>query len=675
MTGVVVAALGVASGATASAQSTTTTASASPECTPQVPDGPVFVTPDCTDPGLTEPYTDKDEQRTTTDPATKVKVSYRYVHGGFTGTKARFAFYFPSKAKYQGRFFESTYPTVSNEAADPGVIAFAISNGAYVVSTNNNGGLPLGGVLAGYRTNASAANYSRVIAEKIYGDAARPRGYIFGASGGAYQTMAAMENTEGVWDGGIPMVPGTPNSIPSNMTVQILVSRVLGDSLEGVVDAMEPGGSGDPYAGLTDEQRTALQEATNQGFPLGGWWQYASLTGGAFTAVEGGIQALDASYVDDFWSMPGYEGSDPTVAAAQVQHDTTVKSITSKEVVLTAAPPAGDFIGASLAVMSGAAAGKTVLVTNVSGDKATLTADADTSVTGAIQPGDQVRLDNSWNLALQYYQRHQVPTPDQYGWNQYRGADGAPRLPQREKLVGETFVRTIGGSLPTGNFHGKMIMLSSVLDVQAFPWSADWYAKQTEAALGAGAIDANYRLWFMDNADHDRPANAAAETHVVSYEGELQQAVLDLDRWVEDGDAPPASTTYTVDADNQVHVTGTAATRKGVQPVVTLSAKGAEGGSVDAAAGKAVSFGAKAQVPPGGGKIVRVEWDFDGSGEFAQHKDLATPSGSTSASASHTYAKPGTYFAVVRVTARQGGDAKTPYQQIQNLTRIRIEVQ
>ena len=102
---------------------------------------------------------------------------------------------------------------------------------------------------------------------------------------------------------------------------------------------MEPGGSGDPYAGLTDEQRTVLQQATKQGFPLGGWWQYASLTGGAFTAVEGGIQALDASYVDDFWTLPGYEGSDPTVAAARIQHDTTVKSITNKEVVLGAAPP------------------------------------------------------------------------------------------------------------------------------------------------------------------------------------------------------------------------------------------------------------------------------------------------------------------------------------------------
>ncbi|MGZ4702478.1 MAG: hypothetical protein ACXV98_14800, partial [Ilumatobacteraceae bacterium] len=84
---------------------------------------------------LNRPYTDVDAERTTTDPATHITVNYRYIHGGFTGTKTKFAFYFPPKAQYQGRFFESTYPTISVEAADPATIAFAISNGAYVVST------------------------------------------------------------------------------------------------------------------------------------------------------------------------------------------------------------------------------------------------------------------------------------------------------------------------------------------------------------------------------------------------------------------------------------------------------------------------------------------------------------------------------------------------------------
>jgi hypothetical protein len=177
----------------ASAQSSGAAAS---ECTSPEANGPVFITPDCTDPGLTTPYTDVDEKRTTTDPATKVKVTYRYIHGGFKDTKSTFSLYFPAKAQCEGRFFEETYPTVSDDNAPPSVIAFALTNGAYVVSTNNNGGLPLGGVLAGYRTNAAAAKYSREVAKKAYGTTERPRGYIFGGSGGAYQTLAAMENTK-----------------------------------------------------------------------------------------------------------------------------------------------------------------------------------------------------------------------------------------------------------------------------------------------------------------------------------------------------------------------------------------------------------------------------------------------------------------------------------------------
>ena len=665
--------------ATLTPAATATAATEAPTCAARSEGGPVFVTAACVDPGLTQPYTDTNEKRTTTDPATNVKVSYRYIHGGFTGTKARFALYFPTNANYTGRFFESTYPTVSKEDAEPDVIAFAISHGAYVVSTNNNGGLPLGGALAGYRTNAASAKYSRVVAAKVYGSSARPRGYIYGASGGAYQTVAAAENTEGVWDGAVPMVPGTPNSIPSNMTVQLLGSRVLKDALPGIVDAMEPGGSGDPYAGLDAQQRSALEEATKLGFPLRGWWQYASLTGGAFAAVEGGVQALDAGYVDDFWSMPGYEGSDPAVAAARVRHDTTAQSVTRDAIELADAPPSADFIGAELSVTSGAAAGKKLLVANISGNRAILPSGADTAVTSAIQPGDQVRLDNSWNIALQYYQRHQVPTPDQYGWNQYRSSDSAPIYPQRSTLVGETFVKSIGGSIADGKFHGKMIMLASLMDVQAFPWPADWYKKQAEASLGAQSLDATFRLWFMDNADHDpggptatTAANAAA--HIVGYSGELQQAVLDLDKWVKDGVAPPASTNYTVDANTQLQVTGTAAQREGVQPTVTLSVGKTGGDHTEVAAGRPVKFSAKTQTPPGAGKIVRVEWDFTGTGKFPDNANIGKPRTSVNATTKHTYSKPGTYFAVVRVTAQRDGDTKTPYQRIQNLARVQVLV-
>jgi len=661
--------------AVASAQ---TSGSGAPECTAVEPNGPVFITEICVDPLLTTPYTDVDETRTTTDPLTKVKVGYRYIHGGFEGTKSTFSMYFPAKAKYQGRFFEETYPTVSVDDASPGLIAFAISNGAYVVATNNNGGLPLGGVLAGYRTNAASAKYSREVAKKVYGTIDRPRGYLYGASGGAYQTLAAAENTEGVYDGTIPIVAGTPNSIPSFMTVQLLASRELAAVLPDIVDALEPGGSGDPYAGLTPAQRSALEEATRLGFPQRGWWQYETIDGGAFTAVEGGIQALDGSYADDFWSLPGYEGSQPSVAAARVQHDTTVEKVSGKDpiTVRLGDVPAGDYTGAELIINSGAASGKKLLVAGVDGNDVEIVTGADAETTSAIAPGDQVRLDNSWNIAMQYYQRHQVPTPDQYGWNQYRAADGTPSEPQRAQLVGEFLVKTIGGSVATGDFHGKMIQLSSLLDVQAFPWSADWYRKQAESLRGPGAMTSDYRLWLMDNADHDpfSGSRGPAATHIVPYVGEVQQALLDLDRWVAEGTAPPTSTTYTVSPDTQVEVTGTATERKGVQPTVTLTAGTGGTDATEVAAGKAVKLSATAEVPPDAGKIVRIEWDFDGSGKYAETSNIGAPGTTKTAKTTHTFAKPGTYFVTVRVTAVRDGNAKDPYRHVQNLARARVVV-
>jgi hypothetical protein len=204
-----------------------------PTCEATTPGGPVFIAEDCVDPALSQPYTDIDEQRTTTDPATNVTVSYRYIHGGFTGTSARFAFYFPAPAQYKGRFFESTYPTATQEDADRATIAFAISNGAYVVSTNNAGGVTAAPVLGGYRVNAASAKYSRVVAAQVYRTSARPRGYIYGASGGAYQTVGAVESTEGVWDGAVPrwssaigallLVPASPREGES--PVAVMASR------------------------------------------------------------------------------------------------------------------------------------------------------------------------------------------------------------------------------------------------------------------------------------------------------------------------------------------------------------------------------------------------------------------------------------------------------------------
>ncbi|MET0887231.1 MAG: PKD domain-containing protein, partial [Mycetocola sp.] len=597
------------------------------------------------------------------------------IHGGFTGTDGKFSLYFPDAAEYEGRFFQSTYPTVGHEDADPTALAFSLTHGAYVVQSNNGGGVPASNGLGGYRINAAAAKYSRIIAEEVYADSARPRGYIYGQSGGAYQTAGSVENTEGVWDGSVPVVLGTPNGIPSYATVELLALRVLHDKLPQIVDAMEPGGSGDPYAGLTDEQSRILREATRLGFPLRGWWEHASLDGASIAQTGSNVRFIDGSYLNDFWTKPGYAGTDPNESAenARVQENTTVVSLigtpTSKLVLSNV--PNKYLVGAELVITSGAANRRTLPIGTVDGNTVGFGAGASQATIDMIKPGDTLRIDNSWYTALQYYHRYQVPTADMYGWDQFRNADGLPIYPQRPFLVGPLFANFAAGAVNTGAFNGKMIMLSSLLDVEAFAWSADWYRAKAQEHHGA-ELDDNFRLWYMENSGHTAPKTTAAETHIVSFDGHVQQALLDLDEWVLTGTAPSASTEYEVTDDNQIEVPTTAPKRRGIQPLVTVSANGSSERAT-VAAGQTVAFSVDGRVPPGTGKIVNVEWDFEGTGDYP----AATPTKSPvlkGLTKKHTFSEPGTYFATVRVTSQRDGDASTPFTRVQNLDRVRVVV-
>ena len=49
-------------------------------------------------------------------------------------------------------------------------------------------------------------------------------------------------------------------ALPNVFSVRMHAQRVLRDVLDDVVDAVEPGGSGDPYATLDADQAEALRE-------------------------------------------------------------------------------------------------------------------------------------------------------------------------------------------------------------------------------------------------------------------------------------------------------------------------------------------------------------------------------------------------------------------------------
>ena len=678
--------------------------------------GILFVTENSEDPRFNQPYIDVREWRdepadapvfpggitTQHSGAAPIKARHLYVHGGFTGTDAKFSLCFPPEEEYQRRFFQATHQLLAGEEATPRNIAFALASGGYSVQTN------MGGIenprtaqdsasgkfdttIRGYRVNAAAAKFSREVAAEIYGPH-RTYGYLYGGSGGAYQTVTSAEMTSGVWDGFVPYVMGSPQSIPNCFTVRVNALRVLQDKWASIIDAIEPGGSGDPYAGLSDEERDALEEASRTGFPPRAWFNYVPQGGGPLVLVANYVPVLDPTYLDDFWSKPGYLGTDPTssVRAARIQHEATVLEVIRgpRNQLRLSSIPTGDLTGADAIITSGAAAGTTASLGRVASDGKghiglvfeavgdTIDITADPAVVDSIQAGDEVRVDNSRFLALQTYHRHQFPPanpdfdyPDVY--NYFRDPDGTPKYPQRGVDIGAEGTLGATGQIPTGRFNGKMIVVECLLDGDALPWQADWYRKQVEAVQGPH-IDETYRLWYVDNANHTDPTTDEQRTHAVAYSGTVQYALRELSAWVEQGVVPPPTSEYRVE-DGQVRVPATAAERKGIQPVVDLTVNGGEHAEVGV--GDAVTFVAQIQVPPAPGTVVSAQWDFDGVGTYPDAAELDDPtSEAVQVTATHAFTKPGIYFSALRAASQREGDPNTPFAQSSNLGRVRVAV-
>jgi hypothetical protein len=236
-------------------------------------------------------------------------------------------------------------------------------------------------------------------------------------------------------------------------------------------------------------------------------------------------------------------------------------------------------------------------------------------------------------------------------------------------LIGPFGTINAAGSMLQGKHSGKMLMLAVGLDIDAYPWQADWYRGQVKAAKGADFAD-NFALLFTENSHHENPMTPLQRAHVVSYGGALQQALRDLAAWVEEG-RRPLEVSYRID-DTQLVLPPTAEERGGIQPVVNLTANG--GARAEVGVGEAVKFSAQITMPQAAGKVISAEWDFEGAGDFADRAEIAAPSETVSLTASHSYSAPGTWFAVLRVAGQREGRADTPYGRVQNIARVRVVV-
>jgi len=361
-------------------------------------------------------------------------------------------------------------------------------------------------------------------------------------------------------------------------------------------------------------QAATLREVTSLGVPLKAWedpnYVFGLSAPDGLLGFGGTIRQIDPSYVTDFWTKPGYLGTEQSAL--------------------------GDIVRAALAEI-----------------------------------GDTP--DNRWTVALPSYYRHQVPPADQHftAYDVLRGRDGQPLYPQRPLLIGPLISASVtGGGTFTGKINGKVIVVDNLVDPDAFPWHADWYANRVRSALGDNAFKNNFRLYYNDNADHlEGPVTGAKANRIVSYDPIVEQALRDVAAWAERTAVPPRSTTYRV-VDGQVIVPKRASQRRGIQQAVNLTVRG--GNRITVRVGQNVNFSGRAQVPPGTGKIVSAGWDFTGTGNYTT-TPIRRPKSALRLDGSYRYTEPGTYYVALRVASSRSGVAE-PFAQVENLDRVRVVV-
>lgn len=569
---------------------------------------PMRVTATCTDPQYSSPVIDSAKDETSPVPN-------HHVSGHFDGTNIQFNVYLPAKSQWQGRFFQWTYPTAFTPADDTAVgseraIGFALSHGAYAVQAGN------AGISLGYRHDAAAAKFAKSLATSYYGTDQRIYGYLYGGSGGSYQTIGAAENTTGVWDAFVPYIIGTPMSTPYTFFIRSFADLVLGDKAALIKAAVMPGGDGDPYDGLDPAQQAMLRELAAFGVPLQAWQNPDYVLGHAPYFPDGLlgfgslIKALDPTYVTDFWNAPGYLGTEQS--------------------------PLGDAVRAALA------------------------ARGDTDA-------------NRWDIALRAYYRYQLPpaSAGYVGFEQFRAADGTALYPQRTVVWGPLVTGgTSGNATYSGQITGKVIVVDNLYDSDALAVPADWYARRVRSAIGKAAFDRNFRVYFNDHADHqEAPVTGVRATYLITFWGMVEQAVVDAAAWVENGTEPPVSTQYGIDG-GQVVLPPTADQRRGVQPTVDLTVRNSR--TVQIKAGQQVQFQGRIVAPDGTGAIVATAWDFQGDGTYTE--DAAShPRSSLNVQVTHRFDTPGVYYVALRATAQRDGSV-SPYTQVQNLDRVRVVV-
>ncbi|MDO8363360.1 MAG: tannase/feruloyl esterase family alpha/beta hydrolase [Actinomycetota bacterium] len=680
-----------------------------------------------TDPFFGAPYIDEDEERT--DP-----VPHRHVHGGFQGTDTRFQFSFPPEEQWQGRMFnplsgahggdEKFFSTPLGEMI--GGLGLSFRLGGYMVQSNQ-GHIgddidPKGGedpTLYGHRASAETARFSKFVAAQVYGTAPH-HSYVFGGSGGGRRSPLCLENAPDAWDGALPFMGGGDIN-PRGSTKRIKgsqvmsfasmfnVQRLLGKRIHAVVDAMAAGGSGDPFAGLSTHEREELASLYRQGYPRGDEYNIAEPMGQIWlwTSIADLLVEQDPTYFENFWTKPGYVGHD---LPAAVESDLVDAELTIKRVVTAAdilsdpvfeapeytmlriiigitASSRGDMnmpyaveidglhgylLGAGVQLTSGAASGRQLYVSQVVGNLLMCDGHGDANLqrfSGAVA-GDSVRVSNRKFLAFCYFARHHLMDDPQF--DSFR-LDGVPifqqhPVPLMSPLMGVSY---------SGEYEGKLIWVHHTHDASLWPPQGVIYESAVRAAQGDDGAAARFRLRWTHNAEHIPPmmipssGSRATNTWLIDYGPVIEQTMVDLIDWVENG-VEPAATNYEY-VDGRVVLPETAADRGGIQPVVRLVANG--GAKAEVGVGETVTLTVDAEMPPGAGSIISLEWDFDGKGSYPlKESGIDGSAAAVSRTITRSFDTPGTYFVTALAHGHRDGDVAATSRRLPNLAQARVVV-
>lgn len=530
-----------------------------------------------------------------------------------------------------------------------------------------------------YIRNHQTTMFAKSKIAALYG---RPpsRSYLFGSSGGGWRSLSQIERYPESYDGaGIRNPVIEPRYFTFQYTLLDYYLPAFEAKLAQIVAARDR--HEDPMPLLTPAERDALQAMYDGGAAAGSEFK---LTQAAAATVSLGYPAFtlfDTTYLDDFWTTPGYAGYEGEVDGRIVEGITgTVTAVPGPNAsgfVLSFTDASKSFApgalkGWRITFTSGARAGEWFHV--AAGNSATVLGVSGYTAAGALNgvaAGDRYVLSNRDFLAWQHYHQHIVECEHpEYA----RQCDGlVPRRPQRPARVQQAY--TTRGAVFSGRIRKPVVSTAQDLDHLVYPVTIARYFDKVRDVLGPKA-DSMLRVYWNENHTHGNPL-AGEANRVVERDSSWHAAFQYMVRWVETGTPPPPDTVVTV-TPGSVAFPASAADRKGIQPTVVATANNQE--RITVPRGSLVALDGLAESPIG--KVARYDWDFEGNSQYDCSSDASSglplcaagfvPGASVSTPASRIYSTPGTYTATLRV--HDDSDFPGPYDGIENLSRVVIVV-